>query len=794
MGEETIRRALLAVFGLIVLVLAVLGAVTATQFKSQTSQIDKLSHAVEKITIKGLPLIVAIKDINLDIVQVQQYLSDVSATRAQNGRDEGLRQAQKSAEAFKQDIDLAKSLAEEIGKLETVAMLKEVEAAFTPYYEFGQSMAKAYIDHGPEIGNKMMPEFDGLAEELSEKLNIASWSVGELSSETVSELLDANNEVAASARILGLFLAVTATGLVLASAILIIFFRINRRATEELRIAAIAFDSQDGIFVCNAKNVFLRVNKAFCEISGYSAEEVIGKTPRLLKSSRHDDAFFKGMWDSLQENGSWEGEIWNRRKSGEAFPARLCISSAKDGSGKITHYIGTMTDISQRKEAEEEITHLAFYDTLTGLPNRRLFLDRLKQATATSARTASHGALFFIDLDHFKTLNDTRGHDKGDLLLKQVAQRITENIREGDSVARLGGDEFVVMLEDLSGEIEEAASAAEAVGEKILASLGRAFDLDGLEYHSSSSIGVSLFIGHQKTVDELLKQSDIAMYQAKKDGRNTLRFFDPYTQAMVMGQAALEADLRQGVLEDQFILFYQVQVGEQGQQTGAEVLLRWCHPLRGMVPPGDFILLAEETGLIVRLGYWVLKRACEQLVAWAANPKTAHLSLAVNVSARQFHHKDFVAQLEAVLDVSGADPRKLKLELTESLLVTNVDDVIAKMSALKARGVSFSLDDFGTGYSSLTYLKRLPLDQLKIDQSFVRDVLIDPNDTAIARTIVALGQSLGLTVIAEGVETIEQRLLLAELGCHSYQGYFFGRPVPLAEFEQSLGKEWGDGK
>ncbi len=558
----------------------------------------------------------------------------------------------------------------------------------------------------------------------------------------------------------------------------------QQRSDGALRIAATAFESQEGMVITDANSVILRVNRAFTETTGYTAEEAVGQTPRLLSSGRHDTAFYAEMWESIKRTGGWQGEIWDRRKNGEVYPEWLTITAVKSDDGSVTHYVGTHTDITARKVAEDEIKHLAFYDSLTQLPNRRLLLDRLQQALASSARSGSNGALLFIDLDNFKTLNDTLGHEKGDLLLQQVAQRLATCVREGDTVARFGGDEFVVMLEDLSENPEEAATQTETVGEKILATLNQPYLLAGYENRSTPSIGLTLFNGHRNSIEELLKQADLAMYQSKTAGRNTLRFFDPEMQAIVTDRAALEVELREAVRQQQFILYYQPQVVGDGRLTGAEALVRWRHPRRGMVSPTEFIGLAEETGLILPLGHWVLETACAQLAKWAAQPNTAHLSLAVNVSAHQFRQDDFVAQVLAVLGSTGANPQRLKLELTESLLVSNVENTIAKMTALKAQGVGFSLDDFGTGYSSLSYLKRLPLDQLKIDQSFVRDILIDPNDAAIAKMVVALAESLGLTVIAEGVEIEAQRNFLARQGCHAYQGYLFSRPLPLDEFEE----------
>jgi diguanylate cyclase (GGDEF)-like protein/PAS domain S-box-containing protein len=556
----------------------------------------------------------------------------------------------------------------------------------------------------------------------------------------------------------------------------------RKQAEQQLRIAATAFEATEGMFVTDAKHVILRVNHAFSEITGYSSEEAVGQTPRLLSSNRHDAHFFESMMQSIEQRGNWHGEIWNRRKNGEVFPEWLTITAVKNEQGSIENYVATLSDISARKAAEVEIRNLAFYDPLTGLPNRRLLLDRLVQAVAACVRHHRQGALLFIDLDNFKTLNDTLGHDKGDLLLQQVAQRLVGCIREDDTVARLGGDEFVVMLEDLDASPAEAANQAQIVAEKILLSLGQAYMLGQHEHHSSASIGITPLADHDVTIEDLLKRADLAMYQAKAAGRNTLRFFDPAMQAAVSARAALEAGLREALAQNQFVLYYQPQVNASGQIIAAEALIRWQHPLRGLVPPGEFIPVAESTGLILPLGQWVLETACAQLHEWAQRPEMTELKLAVNVSVHQFTQRDFVEQVLQTLLHSGAPPTRLKLELTESVLVTNVEDIIEKMTQLKAHGVSFSLDDFGMGYSSLSYLKRLPMDQLKIDQEFVRDMLVDSNDAAIAKMVIALGDSLSLEVIAEGVESEEQRDFLASHGCHTYQGYLFSPPVALAEF------------
>lgn len=557
----------------------------------------------------------------------------------------------------------------------------------------------------------------------------------------------------------------------------------RKKNEQALRIAATAFESQEGMFVTDTERTILRINRAFTEITGYQADEIVGKTPRLLKSGQHDAAFYTEMSESMLRTGTWQGEIWNRRKNGEVFPEWLTISGVKDSAGVTTHYVGSFIDITTRKIAENEIKNLAFYDPLTALPNRRLLLDRLEQALATGSRHQRKGALLFVDLDNFKTLNDTLGHDKGDLLLKQVASRLAECTREGDTVARLGGDEFVVMLENLSESALDAATQAEAVGEKILHALNLTYHLGNCEHRSTPSIGITLFGEHAESVEEPLKRADLAMYEAKAAGRNTLRFFDPQMQSAVAMRASLETDLRDAILKKQFLLYYQAQVTGDGAISGVEALLRWQHPLRGMIAPADFMPLAEQTGLIMDLGNWMLNSTCDQLARWDQQPDMAHLTLAINISPNQFHQADFVAQVFTALERSGANPLRLKFELTEGLLIEHIDELIAKMRTLKQAGIGFALDDFGTAYSSLSYLKRLPLEQLKIDKSFVSDILFNSNDAAIAKMIIVLAESLGLTVIAEGVETKQQRDYLATQGCHAYQGNLFSRPLSITDFE-----------
>lgn len=557
-----------------------------------------------------------------------------------------------------------------------------------------------------------------------------------------------------------------------------------KRSEESRRIAATAFESQEGMFVTDADWNILRTNQSFNLITGYSSDELVGRPPHFLSADFQEDELFKEMMLGISERGAWQGEVIDRRKDGGEFHAWINISGVKDEAGAITHFVGTFNDITLRKAAEDEIRNLAFYDPLTQLPNRRLLMDRLEQALASGNRHKRKGALLFIDLDNFKTLNDTLGHDHGDLLLQQVAERLSRCTREGDTVARLGGDEFVVMLEDLEENPFDAANQAEVVAIKILSELNQTYWLGVNEHHSSPSIGVTLFGEKVETIAEPLKRADLAMYQAKSAGRNTIRFFDPKMQILVSQRVALEEDLRDAMLNDQFELYYQAQLTDDGKLFGAEVLIRWNHPTRGMISPVEFIPLAEETGLISILGYWVLHTATNQLAIWAEQLEFKDLVIAVNVSPSQFHQKNFVEQVVDVLELTKADPLRLKLELTEGFSISNIEDVIKKMSILKEVGVGFSLDDFGTGYSSLSYLKRLPLDQLKIDQSFVRDILVDPNDAAISKMVIVLAESLGLAVIAEGVETPEQQVFLAEQGCHAYQGYLYSKPLPLAKFEE----------
>ncbi|MFC7419935.1 EAL domain-containing protein [Iodobacter arcticus] len=535
----------------------------------------------------------------------------------------------------------------------------------------------------------------------------------------------------------------------------------------------------DAVITINLFGKIESFSKTASAIFGYSSAEVIGHNISILMPEphrSHHDAYLQHYHHTGEARiiGLLR-EVEGQRKDGSHFPMSLSVS-------KITHadkttFIGLVRDITQHRKDEQEIRRLAFYDPLTGLANRRLLADRLKQARINAARSNQHGALMFLDLDHFKQLNDNLGHDLGDLLLQQVATRLLECVREGDSVARLGGDEFVVLLEALSSHAHEAVTQTELVANKILETLALPYSLNEHVYSSTPSIGIVLFMEEHESMEELLKKADVAMYQAKSAGRNTARFFDPVMQAAAVAHDELVKDLSRGFAAQEFVLQYQIQVDENGETTGAEALVRWKHPQRGLVPPIEFIPLAEETGLILPLGQWVLETACAQLREWAKDPDTHGWSMAVNVSALQFAQASFVEQISSAIQKTGINPRRLKLELTESMLVSDIADIITKMNLLKKQGVRFSLDDFGTGYSSLSNLKQLPLDQLKIDQSFVRDILSDPSDAIIARTIIVLGHSLGLKVIAEGVETAGQRDFLSVIGCVAFQGNYFGLPV-----------------
>ena len=554
----------------------------------------------------------------------------------------------------------------------------------------------------------------------------------------------------------------------------------------------------DCIITLDSAGDITEFNPAAERTFGYSREQIIGKPFLTLIPLRFHEERNAGF---LRYATTGKSDLLGKRteqfalnSDGKEFPVEITLVATKvEDSSYIT---GFLRDITNRKKAEADIHSLAFYDPLTQLPNRRLLQDRLQRALSSGVRHNQYAAILFIDLDNFKTLNDTRGHSIGDLLLIEAAQRLVNCVRSDDTVARLGGDEFVVILEGLSDSLGQASIQAKVVSDKVLHAFNQAYYLQNQEHYSTPSIGICFFrnqaqsqepseaLSQELSVDELLKRADTAMYQAKHAGRNTMRFFDPAMQAALEARTLLAQDLRQAIAQKQLALHYQAQINKAHQIVGAEALLRWSHPTLGDIPPTEFIALAEDTGLIVPIGHWVLEAACKQIKQWEANPSSAHLQLAVNISARQFHQPDFVEQLELILQNTGASANKLKLELTESSMLDNIEDSIEKMLTLLTLGIQFSMDDFGTGYSSLTYLKRLPLTQLKIDRSFVRDLSTDVNDAAIVKTIIGMAHTLGMEVVAEGVETQEQHEFLLKNNCQIFQGYLFSQPVAAEAFNQ----------
>lgn len=546
---------------------------------------------------------------------------------------------------------------------------------------------------------------------------------------------------------------------------------------QELEVAAVAFKTQEAILITDSNEKIISVNPAFTRITGYRPEDVVGLTPRILGSGRHSAEFYEDMWQAIKDDGGWQGEIWNKRKNGEVFPELQTITAIKNNNGEITHYLSTFSDITNRKKDEEQIHSLAFFDPLTGLANRRLLEDHIKQAMASSRRNKSHMALIFIDLDNFKTINDTLGHKYGDEILKQVASRLVNCVREGDTVARPGGDEFIILLEGLATELDLASQQAKTVAEKLVNLAHKPYMLIDKAYVMTASIGISLFNGNEQNYDELLKRSDLAMYKAKEEGRNRFMFFDHSIQESINKRLQIETDLRLAIVRDEFELHYQPKYNTDYQLVGYEGLIRWPHPAKGLISPAEFIPVCEETNLILPIGYWVIDVACQRLLMWQQDSAKQHLTIAINISNIQFKQKDFVEQFKIRTRGYESIIHKLEFELTESLLMKDIQDSIEKMQQLNKLGIRFALDDFGTGYSSLSYLKNLPLSALKIDQSFVRDMLIDPNDAAIVKTVIALAKTLNLQVIAEGVENNKQATMLKHLGCDLYQGYYFGRPA-----------------
>ena len=562
---------------------------------------------------------------------------------------------------------------------------------------------------------------------------------------------------------------------------------IGKREGELQRLSMVIEQSPESIVITDTAGCILYVNEAFQRITGYARDEVLGRNPRILNGGLTPRATYEQMWATLLAGEVWRGEFHNVRKDGSAYLELATIAPIKDAGGTVTHYVAVKEDITQRKQSEALLHRLAYFDALTGLPNRALLHDRIAQAIRSGVRRESFGMLMLVDIDRFRQLNDTLGHAAGDRLLCEVAARLRASVREEDTVARHGDDDFAVLVERIGETEADALSHAEYVARKLQRTLQQPYVLGGTEgdrHFATLSFGISLFHDGVSSLESLLKQAEVALYRAKQDGRDIVRFFNPEMQAVVDAHARLEARMHEALEANAFRLFFQPQVNRRGVVIGAEALLRW--PLDGgaMVSPAEFIPLAEDTGHIVRLGSWVLRSACAQLARWQMNEGTRHLKIAVNVSARQFHQPDFVASVKDTVRAAGVDPCRLELELTESAILSDMDETIRRMNELRALGIRFALDDFGTGYSSLSYLKRLPLDQLKIDQSFVRDMAEDEGSEAIVLAILSLSHALGLEVVAEGVERPEQRDFLRHHGCDCFQGYLFGKPLPM--------EAWGD--
>ncbi len=563
----------------------------------------------------------------------------------------------------------------------------------------------------------------------------------------------------------------------------------TKHAEAAVRVADAAFEVQRAMMVCDAHRVVRRVNAGFCTTTGYSASDVLGLLPRMLTPGLQDAAFLAALWQAVAETGRWQGEVWDRRKNGDAYPAWLTVHAVLDELGVVTNYVLAFSDISMRRRAESEIRRLAFFDPITGLPNRRMLMERLQQRLEVMATSQERGALMLIDLGHLKLLEDTHGDIVNEALMDQVVARLAACVREEETVARLGGHEFVVLLTQLPPDVDAALEQAMAVAKTLMEALLAPYEVLGKGFAGAASMGFTVFGEPGLAAGDLMRQADLAIYNAKSEGRNRFVCFHPEMLTAASTRVNFEFDLRRALQADEFRLYYQPKVDAELQVTGVEALVRWQHPQRGLVPPDEFIPLAEEFGLMPLLGTWILEAACQQMAEWALNPGTAKLTMAVNVSARQLQAPDFVDGVLRALHRAGALPGQLKLELTESVMLEQVEESAQKMRQLIATGVRFALDDFGTGYSSLAYLKRLPFESLKIDRSFVRDMLVDAQDEAIVRSTLALAKSLGLRVVAEGVETPAQCAHLVALGCDGLQGYLFGKPMPAAQFSSWMGRQ-----
>ena len=553
---------------------------------------------------------------------------------------------------------------------------------------------------------------------------------------------------------------------------------------ETLKVTSIAFQSHDAIAILDNDYIIIRANHAFVEITGFLEREVIG---RSIFSLIEDRPTLHNVEDELFNVGRWYGELVNIRKTGERYPIEMAITRVGGVHKRIAKHVAIFSDITSRKEAEQKIQSLAFYDSLTNLPNRQMLLDRLRFAMLTSGRNKFYGAVIFLDLDHFKELNDSLGHDSGDSLLVEVARRMSDNVREVDMVSRFGGDEFVILLEHLDPDSTISLQKASQVAHKVKTAISQPFLLNYLDYYLSASMGVCLFQGSEVSADEVIRRADISMYQSKNTGRDRVSFYDQEMKEQLEKHTLLKSDLHSAIIDNQIRLYYQVQVNDQLEAIGAEILVRWEHPTFGLLPPNQFIPIAEESSSIYELGHWVLDQACKQIMEWAENPLTSHLVLSVNVSHHQFKQPDFVEHVASMVNKYQIDGSKLKLELTENIDTDNLELIVKSMHALKQiKGLTLALDDFGTAYSSLSFLRILPIDEIKIDQSFMHEIPEDRNSSLMVKTITDMASNFGFSVIAEGVETLGQLEFLRNNNCHAYQGYLFSKAVPLENFIQLL--------
>ncbi len=560
----------------------------------------------------------------------------------------------------------------------------------------------------------------------------------------------------------------------------------QHQSAELLRIAAVTFETHEGILITDNQANIIRANQSLLHTFGYELYELQGQNPRIFRSNRQDSSFYHAMWQSLLQQGEWRGEIWNARKNKQVFPCSLVITAVRNEQQQVSEYVAIYRDISQQKQQEAEIYNLAFFDSLTGLPNRRLLLDRLKMAVKASERNHQYGALLFLDMDNFKRLNDSLGHEYGDILLQQVAQRLKNQVRTSDTVARFGGDEFVVLIERCGHEIEQASHQVSLVAEKIRHELARPYQLDQQCHHSSPSIGACLFYDRQQSPESILKYADTAMYQSKQSGRNQIHFFDPQMQQRLELRARLDADLHQAIAKQQLQYLYQPLTNLDNQIIAYELLIRWQHPQLGLLAPEQFLDIAKENGLIIMIGQQVIQRACQQLACWQHNPATRHLYLSINICAKELCNDQFIHNIEQQLRQQQINPALLVLELAETTLLYDMTHMIKTMQQLKQLGITLSLDNFGRGYASLSCLKELPIDQLKIDRCFVQDINHNPQNSRMIRAILQLAASLKIHIVAEGVENQAQYQYLRQHGCETFQGYRLGKPIRVATVSEQL--------